>query len=65
MNRKPIPAAITSDKIAAHSMVTMLLEIVAITIDAGTNMITSRSNANIVDLMLFPIDCRIMAADFM
>ena len=36
-----------------------------IIIDDGTNIITSRSKANTVDLTLFPIDCKIIAADFM
>ena len=58
-------AAITSDMTAAQSIVTILLEIVAIMIDAGTNINTSRSNARTVDFKLFPIDCRIIAADLM
>lgn len=42
-NIKPIIAAITSDITAAQSIVTMLFDNVAIVIDAGTNITTSRS----------------------
>ena len=48
---------------AAQSMVTILFDTAAITMDAGTNMITSLKSARIVDFTLFPAAWRMMAAD--
>lgn len=64
-NTNPIIVAITSGISGAHNIATMLLVIVAMIIEAGTNIIISRSNASTVDLTLLPIDCKIIAADFM
>ena len=58
-NRKPATAAITSEMTAAQSMVTILFDTAAITMDVGTNMMTSLRSARMVDFTLFPEAWRI------
>ena len=48
---------------AAHNIVTIFCESIASMMEAGTNTMTSLNKARIVDFMLLPIDCRMIAAD--
>ena len=54
---------IISDITAAHNIETMFWVMVAIRMETGTKIMTSRNKASIVDFRLFPIDCKIIEAD--